>query len=103
VPTYPPRKEPAKKREELSKRETELVSAIAKGLTPDKLLHIADKYRKAQLSMLKAKVHLYKENEYRGKKKNFKMEKLEELIQEWTDKSDEDIISEVRRSNNMQN
>jgi hypothetical protein len=37
MPSYPPRTEPVKKQEELTKRETELVFAIKKNITPDKL------------------------------------------------------------------
>jgi hypothetical protein len=67
MPSYPPRKEPVKKKEELAKREDELILAIKKNVTADKIIKFADKYRQAQLSMLKAKIHQFKENEFQKK------------------------------------
>ncbi|MCH5598669.1 hypothetical protein [Niabella ginsengisoli] len=101
MPIYPPRSEPVKKQEELTKREMELVFAIRKNVATDKLIKAVDKYRQAQLSMLKAKVHTFKENEYQKKPNNVKLEKLEELTIEWTDKTNDEIINEVKKSNNL--
>ena len=64
MPSHAPRTEPVKKQEELTKREIELILGIKKNIPADKLLKLVDKYRKAQLSMLKAKVHTFKENEF---------------------------------------
>ena len=101
MPIYPPRTEPVKKQEELTKRETELVFAIKKNIAADKLIKLVDKYRQAQLAVLKAKVHQFKENEFQKKQNNMKIEKLEKLTIEWTDKTNEDIINEVKKSNNL--
>lgn len=101
MPSYPPRTEPVKKQEELTKRETELVFAIKKNITPDKLIKLVDKYRQAQLAVLKAKVHQFLENELQRKQNNMKIEKLEKLTIEWTDKTNEDIINEIKKSNNL--
>jgi len=101
MPIYPPRSEPVKKQEELTKREMELVFAIKKNVAADKLIKAVDKYRQAQLSMLKAKVHTFKENEFQKKPNNIKLEKLEKLTIEWTDKANDDIINEVKKSNNL--
>ena len=63
MPIYPPRSEPVKKQEELTKREMELVFAIKKNVAPDKLIKLVDKYRQAKLSCLKLKlIHLEKMN-----------------------------------------
>ncbi len=51
--------------------------------------------------MLKAKVHTFKENEFQKKPNNVKIEKLEKLSIEWTNKSNDDIINEVKKSNNL--
>ena len=101
MPLYPPRSEPVKKQEELTKREIELVFAIKKNVAADKLIKLIDKYRQAQLSMLKAKVHSFKENEFQKKPNNVKFKKLEKLTIEWTDKTNNDIIEEVKKSNNL--
>ena len=101
MPIYPPRTEPVKKQEELTKREIELVFAIKKNVAADKLIKLVDKYRQAQLSLLKAKVHSFKENEFQKKPNNVKLEKLEKLTIEWTDKTNDDIIEEVKKSKNL--
>jgi len=101
MPSYAPRTEPVKKQEELTKREVELVFAIKKNIAIDKLIKCVDKYRQAQLSMLKAKVHTFKENEFQKKPNNVKFEKLETLTIEWTNKTNDEIISEVKKSNNL--
>jgi predicted RNA-binding protein with RPS1 domain len=101
MPSYAPRTEPVKKQEELIKREIELILGIRNNVEADKLLKLVDKYRKAQLSMLKAKVHTFKENEFQKKPNNVKFEKLEKLTTEWTDKTNDDIIKEIKKSNNL--
>lgn len=100
MPTYVPRTEPVKKQEELAKREMELIFSIKKNAT-DKLIKAVDKYRQAQLSILKAHIHTFKENEFRKKPSNMKLEKLEKLTIEWANKSNEEIINEVKKSNNL--
>lgn len=101
MPIYSPRSEPVKKQEELTKRETELVFAIKKNVASDKLIKAVDKYRQAQLSMLKAKFHKFKENEFQKKPNNVSLEKLEKLTVKWTNKTNDDIITEVKKSNNL--
>lgn len=101
MPIYPPRTAPVKKQEELTKRELELVFAIKKNIKADKLIKLVDKYRQAQLSMLKAKVHTFKENEFQKRPNNVKLEKLDKLTTEWVNKTNDDIINEVKKSNNL--
>jgi hypothetical protein len=101
MPIYPPRTDPVKKQEVLTKREAELVFAIKKNVAADKLIKLVDKYRQAHLSMLKAKVHQFKENEFQKKPNNIKIEKLDKLTIEWTDKTNDEIINEVKKSNNL--
>src|SRR4051812_39548531 len=101
MPTYPPRTEPVKKQQQLAKTERELSLAIKKNVTADKLEKIITKYRLAQVAVLKAKIHTFKENEFQNKKNNTKIEKLEKLIVEWTNKTSDDIINEVKKSGNL--
>jgi TATA-binding protein-associated factor Taf7 len=61
------------------------------------LLKLADKYRLAKLSLLKAKIHQIKEKEFRKKPNNIKIEKIEKEMVEWTTKTKDDILNEVKR------
>lgn len=79
----------------------ELVFAIKKNVAADKLIKAVDKFRQAQLSMLKAKAHTFRENEFQKKPNHIKFEKLEQLTKEWTDKTNDDIIEEVKKTNNL--
>lgn len=79
----------------------ELVFAIKKNVSADKLIKAVDKYQQAQLSLLKAKVHSSRENEFQKKPNNTKIEELEQLTKEWTDKTNDKIIEEVKKSNNF--
>ena len=99
MPIYPPRTEPIKKQEELTKKHRELTIAIEKNISAEKLIKFVEKYRQAQLSMLKAKIHQFKENEFQNKQNSIKIEKVEKLIIEWMDKTNNEIISEVKKHN----
>jgi hypothetical protein len=96
MPSFVPRIEPIRKKEQLSQKEMELVTAIRKKFTIDKLLKFIDKYKHAQLALLKAKIHFLKEKEFQKKEINMKVEKLERQIIEWTNKTNEAIMNEVK-------
>jgi hypothetical protein len=92
MPIYPPRNEPVKKKEQLLQRKMELKHALSANLPSDKLNKAAEKYRSAELSLLKAKVHEFQERQYRGKPQLSDLENLENEIQSWTNKTTEKII-----------
>ena len=73
----------------------ELITALRKQFTGDKLVKFIAKYRHAQLSLLKAKAHYLKEQEYQKKETDMKIERIEKQIIEWTTKSNETIVSEA--------
>jgi hypothetical protein len=98
MPLYPPRSEPVKKAELLSQKEFELRIVIQKNFATGKLNKAAEKYRAAQLSYLKAKMHVVKEKEFQNKTSNIKLEKLVAEIESWTSKTAEEIINEIRKS-----
>lgn len=102
MPTYPPRTTPIKKQEELNKKESELVIAIKKKITTDKLQRFLEKYRQAQLAMLKANIHHYKENELSQKETNINTQKFETLIIEWNNKTLDEILTEVKVNMELQ-
>lgn len=101
MPFYPPRAQPIKKHEELTKREADLKMAINLQITNEKLIKLAEKYRQAQLSLLKAKIHQFRDNEFKNKNNNLGMEKLEKSTKDWANKSFDDIICQVKRNNNI--
>ena len=98
MPSHPPRTEPIKKQEELKKREIDLVLAIRNNLPTTKLTKPVENYRKANLSLLKARLHTFKENEFQEKPNNITLEKLEKLTLEWTGKTTEEIINELKKT-----
>ena len=96
MPSFAPRQEPIRKKEQLLQREMELATAIRKNFTGDKLFKFIDKYKCSKLTMLKAKIHFLKEQEFQKKQPSLKIEKLETEIIEWTNKSNDTIISEIK-------
>ncbi len=96
MPSFAPRQEPVKKKNQLLQKEMELVSALRKNLADNQLLKFVDNYRHAKLSLLKAKIHYLKEKEYQTKATSMKIEKVEAEMLEWADKSNESIVDEMR-------
>jgi hypothetical protein len=72
VPTYPPRANSAKKREQLLKRKQELQHAIRVGAPRGQLAKSAEKLRSAQLAFLKAELCWVRETRLR----NFRVTEL---------------------------
>ena len=95
MPSYAPRSEPIKKVEELDNRKLELQSAIHKKYTGEKLIRAVEKYRKAYLSFLKAKLHVQKK-EYKNKLQTVKVEKVNAEFEIWTNKTVQEILSEIK-------
>jgi hypothetical protein len=98
MPLYPPRSESVKKAAQLAQKELELKTAIQKSLTTDKLNKAAEKYRAAQLSFLKAKMHVIKEKVFQDKTSNIKTEKLAGEIEVWVSKPVEEIINKIKNN-----
>lgn len=97
MPIFAPRQEPVKKREELLKREHELLQAINKNI-PGEQLHISvEKYRKAQLSLLKARMHAIKEKEYQNRLTDYRPGKVISDIEAWENKTVDNIIDEFKQ------
>lgn len=94
MPIYPPRNEPVKKKKQLLQRHKEVRHALNGVLASEKLTRTVEKYRSAQLSLLKAKVHELQERQYRGKSQLSNLESLEREIHIWTNKTTEEIIQD---------
>jgi hypothetical protein len=95
MPIFPPRKEPIKKREQLSQRKKELQYALRDNLSLKKIETLVEKYRMAQLSLLKAKTHELKEKDLGKRKANTNIASIEKEIVYWTKKPAEEIIKEI--------
>lgn len=91
MPSFPPRTEAIKKENQLARRKTELKSAIRKNVSKEK-------YRAAQLSLYKAKIHVLKEKHIKGilkKKRNtFNLSAIEIEKETWENKTVEEILGE---------
>ena len=98
MPSYPPRTEPTKKDDQLNQRAKELQISILRQVDSGKIDKLADKYRLAQLSAIKAKIHSYYEKQFQNKATNTKLEKLERQMEEWKVKSRQDIIDKIKKS-----
>jgi hypothetical protein len=94
MPIYPPRNEPIKKKDQLLQRQKELRHVLGTTQPADKLTKAIEKYRNAQLSLLKAKVHEFQERQYQGKSQLSDLENLEKEIHIWTNKTTEEIIQD---------
>ncbi|GAB2832545.1 hypothetical protein [Ferruginibacter profundus] len=98
MPLYPPRTEPIKKREQLLSRAKELQIAIKKNESELKIAKLVKKYRLAQLSFFKAQLHELHEKELQKKNSIIKIEKIEAEVLNWTNKTDLEIINDIKKS-----
>jgi len=98
MPSYPPRTEPTKKDDQLNQRAKELQISILRQADSGKIDKLVDKYRLAQLSAIKAKIHFYYEKQFQNKATNTKLEKLERQMEEWKAKPRQDIIDKIKKS-----
>jgi len=96
MPSYPPRSEAVKKQDQLTQRETELRHAILNKSSLEKLAKAVKNYRAAQLSLLKAQLHIIQDKDFQGRPHSFRIEKIENNIETWTNKSDEEIMNDFR-------
>ena len=95
MPIYPPRNSPIRKKEQLSQRQVELRHALNNKFPAEKINKAAEKYRIAQLSLLKAKIHEFQERQYQNKPQLTDLESLEKDTIIWTNKPVEEIIREL--------
>ncbi len=95
MPSYPPRNNLTKKEEELFKNKIRLLLAVQNSVPNEQIIKLIDKFKKAQLSLLKAKTHLLKEKEIQGEAINNNLKQLQVQIDEWRQKSNTDILKEL--------
>ena len=98
MPLFAPRSETIKKQEQLQKRKLELQHAVQSKFALHKLYKSAEKYRAAQLSLLKAKIHVLKEKEIQNKLTDVKYSLIETEIKRWSDMTEQEIIIEFTKT-----
>lgn len=96
MPSHAPRNEPIKKKEELNSKELSLVTILRTNGTESKIFKAVEKYRLANLSLLKAKSHELLEREFQGKENNLSLDEISERILMWQNKSSLEIISDLK-------
>lgn len=96
MPSFPPRIEPIKKQNQLLQKKRELILALQKNLSEEKQIAVAEKYKTAQLSLLKAILHSVEEKQLQGKNINIDRKEIENRISEWSNKQIDQIIKDVR-------
>jgi hypothetical protein len=100
MPTFAPRSEPVKKKEELESRRQVLENSIQKNLDFDQITKNAEKYRDTRLLYNKAILHVIREKEWQEKPHSYDRDKIIKEIESWTNKSVDEIIDEVKRGLN---
>ena len=98
MPSFAPRSEPAKKRGELENREAALLFAIKKNNSGAAVDTAVEKYKKARLSFIKARIHVFKEMEFQNKPTGIELKKLEDELAAWNAKTSAEIITCVMKS-----
>lgn len=86
MPTWPPRSNSTKKREQLVRREEELRHAIRSAAAPAVVMKGAERVRLAQLSILKAERHWTRDIKMRRKNVATGLHSIEKGITEWQEK-----------------
>ena len=97
MPTFAPRSEPVKKKEELDIRRQVLEDSILRNSDSKEILKNAEKYRDTRLLYNKAVLHVIREKEWQEKNHSYNKAKILKEIEAWTDKDLEEIVQEVRR------
>ena len=96
MPTFPPRTETTKKREQLLSRGEELRLALQRNVSNLMLAKAIKKYREAQLSYLKAQLHFIKEKEFQKKPHSLNQSKINSDIDKWMSITDEQIFQSFK-------
>ena len=96
MPTFAPRSEPVKKREELELRRQVLEDSIQNKLEIGQIIKNAEKYRSTRLLYNKAILHVIREKEWKEKPHSYNKDRVLKEIETLTVKSVEEIIDEVR-------
>lgn len=97
MPSFAPRNEPTKKKEELEFKKQILKNAILSNLTIGIISKKAKIYKTAIISYNKAILHVIKDLEWKNKVHSFDKEKATREIEIWQNKSVETVINEIKK------
>jgi len=95
MPSFAPRNEPRKKKEELDLKKQVLENAVSNNLSGEIVTKKAENYKAAIISYNKAILHIVKDLEWKNKAHSFDKEKATKEIEMWEKKSVETVIEEV--------
>jgi len=99
MPSHIPRVSPARKKEQLLNCSEYLRLAIFHKKSNEQIQNRAEKYRLAQISILKAKLHVLKG--YSGEQEGKKEVQLNSEMEYWTTVSLEEIISDFTQTKGL--
>ena len=97
MPTFAPRSEPVKKKEDLELRRQVLENSIQNNLDLEQIIKNAEKYRATRLLYNKAILHVIREKEWQEKSHSYNKDKALKEIETWTERSVDAIIDEVKQ------
>ena len=98
MPSYAPRTDTTKKREQLVRREQELEHAIRSALPREQLIRAAEAARTAHLSLLKAELHWIEDAKIDrhakivGRDGDARIANIQRDMQRWTERSIDKIL-----------
>jgi hypothetical protein len=98
MPTFAPRSEPVKKKEELELRRQVLENSIQNNMELAQVIKNAEKYKDTRLLYYKAILHVIREKEWQEKSHSYNKEKILKEAETWARKSAEEIIDEIKRA-----
>ena len=96
MPSFIPRDEPTRKRNQLLDRSEDLRLAILHSHSDTRLQKLAEKFRLAHISLIKARMHNNRELEFQNRKPLIDIEKLEQEKLYWEQQSLNNIIIEFK-------
>lgn len=96
MPSFAPRHEPRKKKEELDLKKQVLESAILNNLKIEVITKKAESYKATRILYNKAILHVIRDLEWQKKAHSFDKEKALSEIEVWEKKTPEIIIEEFR-------
>jgi hypothetical protein len=96
MPSFPPRIDPVKKENQLSQRKQELFFAIRNNYQNEKLNKSVEKYRKAKLSLFKAKIHSIQDKELKKIQSTENIEDIKKAMITLENMTQEDIINNIK-------
>lgn len=97
MPTFAPRSEPVKKKEELALRKQVLENSIQNNSEFAQVIKNLEKYRDTRLLYYKAVLHVVREKEWQEKSHSYNKEKVLKEMDIWKQKRAEEIIDEIKR------